>query len=145
MRAMSVGAAFILVLGAGGGAAIPTTTISTPAPSGLTERGRVLWQFEALLHDTFGNRSVCVSGRWRQRFTSSDCTPLAVYSPYDYVFAHARGSAFHISAKAGRNFGNYPQPVLIRGMSVACNSRETTFLVVNVARAPYSVWCSRAG
>ena len=34
---------------------------SSGPPSGLSRRGRVLWQFEALLHDTFGSGSVCAN------------------------------------------------------------------------------------
>ena len=78
---------------------------SSGPPSGLSRRGRVLWQFEALLHDTFGSDSVCATGRRTSlNFTggpvaSSVCKPLAVWSPYFYVFAYAHHSAFHISDK----------------------------------------------
>jgi len=134
-----------LVLATGGGAATGTTiAVSTGPPSGLTERGRVLWQFEALLHDTFGGRLVCATGRWRLNFTTT-CGALAYYSPYDYVFAGARGSAFHISSKKACCYGNYPQSVLIRGQNIACNTGEKRFLVANMARVHFSLWCSRAG
>ena len=145
VRPLLVVAVTALVLGAGGGAATAmTTAVSTGPPSGLTERGRVLWQFEALLHDTFGGRKVCATGRWRANFTTS-CGALALFSPYDYVFAGARASAFHISSKKACCYGNYPQSVLIRRRNIACNAGETMFLVVNPARVHFSLSCSRAG
>ena len=145
MRPLLVAAVAVLVLGTGGGAATATTTaVSTGPLSGLTERGRVLWQFAALLHDTFGGREVCATGRWRLSF-STTCGALADFSPYDYVFAGARGSAFHISSKKACCYGNYPQSVLIRRRNIACNARETMFVVANMARVHFSLSCSRAG
>lgn len=110
-----------------------------------TRPGRTLWQFEALLHDTFGNRRVCASGRWRQNFTAGDCTPLATFAPYQYVFAGAHRSRFHVTSTRARDFGNYPQPVLIRGRNIACDPRERTFLVAYVDAASLTLGCSRAG
>ena len=119
-------------------------------PPGLSKNGRILWQFEALLHDTFGQRDVCSSGGSRQNFTGGDvaagaCAPLAVYSPYFYVFADAHGSVFHINAKKEvGGFGNYPVAVLIRGRPVACNARETQFLILYVDTL-FTLACSGAG
>jgi len=115
------------------------------APIGLTHQGRLLWQFEALLHDTFGSHPVCASGQWNQKFTSGDCAPLAVYAPYDYVFARARQSVLHIASKKASNFGNRTEPVRVRGRNIACNANETTFLIVQLAGAHFSLSCSRAG
>jgi hypothetical protein len=120
---------------------------SSGPPSGLSTRGRVLWQFEALLHDTFGNGDVCASGRRGSlEFTAGACSPLAAYSPYFYAFAQARHSAFHVSMKqAVGGFGNYPQPVLIRGRPIACNARETQFLTVLPDAISFTLDCSRPG
>ncbi len=144
MKSLLIAAVAALVLATGGGAATATTATSAGPPGGLTERGRALWQFEALLHDRFGGREVCATGRWRLNFTTT-CGALAYYSPYDYVFAGARGSAFHISSKKACCYGNYPQSVLIRRRNIACNARETMFLVANMARVHFSLSCSRAG
>ena len=98
------------------------------------------------MRDTFGNRPVCASGRWREKFTSGDCTPLAVYSPYVYVFARARGSSFHISTKKQvSGFGNYPIALLIRGRPTACNARETQFLIEYRDAVSLTLGCLRAG
>jgi hypothetical protein len=110
-----------------------------------TRDGRMLWQFEALLHDTFGNHPVCASGRWRQNFTAGSCIPLATFSPYSDVFAGAHGSRFHVTSTRALDFGVYPQPVLIRGRNIACDPRERTFLVEYVDAASLTLACMRAG
>ncbi len=114
-------------------------------PSGLSVKGRLLWQFEALLHDTFGNRRVCTSGRERQSFTAGNCSPLSVYSPYFYVFTGAHSSSFHLSRKTVGGFGNYPTPMTVRGLYVACNARETEFLIEYPDAASFSLACLRPG
>jgi hypothetical protein len=88
---------------------------------------------------------VCASGRWRQNFTAGKCTPLATFAPYRYVFAGARRSRFHVTSKRALDFGNYPQPVLIRGRNIACDRHEHRFLVAYVDAASLTLDCSRAG
>lgn len=133
----------LVVAAATGALALPSASASPP--SGLTSAGRTLWQFEALLRDTFGTRHLCPSGRWGQYFTSGTCSPLAVYSPYSYVFAARHRSAFHLSRKRHvGGFGNYPIAVFIRGHPVACDARETRFLVL-YRDSPFTLGCSRPG
>jgi len=105
----------------------------------------VLWQFEALLHDRFGDSRICASGRWAQDFTSGSCKPLALYSPYVYVFQGARHSRFHVTSRKARGFGNYPVSVLLDGENIACNKQETTFLIKFRDAAGLTLGCSRAG
>jgi len=101
----------VLALCAGSFATETRAASSGPSP-GLSKNGQMLWQFEALLHDSFGDHAVCASGRWGQKFISGQCSPHAVYSLYSYVFAHARGSSFHTSAKKRvGGFGNHPSPI----------------------------------
>lgn len=125
-----------------------STATATPAtdapPPGLTSAGRTLWQFEALLHDTFGSRPVCSSGRWAQNFTSGACSPLAVYSPYFYVFANAHHSGFHISQRVVGDFGNYPVAVMVRGHPIACDRHETKFLIL-YRDTHFTLGCLRPG
>jgi hypothetical protein len=139
-------AAVVVALFAGGSfATVTQAAASAPLPR-LSKSGQLLWQFEALLHDTLGNRAVCASGRWAQKFTSGDCSSLAVYAPYLYVFARARGSSFHISPKKEvGGFGNYPIALLIRGRPIACNTQETRFLIKYRDTASLTLNCSRAG
>src|SRR3981081_2148013 len=130
---------------ADGQLAVPRVASAGSSPPGLSNSGRILWQFEALLHDKFGKRPVCASGRWAQNFTSGSCSPLAVYSPYFYVFANAHASAFHISSKAKvGGFGNYPTPVLVRGHPLACDRGETRFLIL-YRDTRFTLGCMRAG
>lgn len=118
---------------------------SGPSPE-LSKSGRILRQFEALLHDSFGDHAVCASGRWGQKFTSGQCSPHAVYSRYSYVFARVRGSSLHTSSKKRvGGFGNYPVAVPIRGHPIACNARETQFLVKYRNAVPLALGCLRAG
>jgi hypothetical protein len=108
-------------------------------PAGLSNRGRVLWNFEALLHDTFGNGYVCTKSHYD--FVGGDCSPLATWAPYFYVFAGARHSRFHLSARRPSGFGVHPGPVLIRGRFIACDPRERTFLIEYTDAANLAVDC----
>jgi hypothetical protein len=47
--------------------------------------------------------------------------------------------------KKATGFGNYPVAVLIRGRNVACNKRETTFLIKYRDGAGLTLGCSAAG
>ena len=134
MRCVPLVLAIVVFAGCGGQAGRRTTA-----------SGDTLWQFEALLHDTFGKRPVCASGRWAQNFTAGSCAPLAMFAPYSYVFVGARGSRFHVTSTKALDFGNYPQPVLIRGRNVACDRDERTFLISYVNMASLTLSCSRAG
>lgn len=104
-------------------------------PAGLTARGRLLWNFEALLKQTFGRRQVCTSSskrlKTRWNFTAGLCAPMSTYSSYWFVFARPRSAAFHISRRRGGSlyFGNYPESVLIKGWMVTCNVKGTRFLI----------------
>ncbi|MDP9226758.1 MAG: hypothetical protein M3P18_23535 [Actinomycetota bacterium] len=103
---------------------------TTDPPAGLASGGRARWSFEALLHDTFGQRMVCVRGT-SLNFVAGDCAPLATWEPYFYEFATTHHSAFRLSMKhfPRSYFGNYPEPIEVNGHLVACDHAETSFLV----------------
>lgn len=112
-------------------------------PPGLTRHGRLLWNFEALLHQTFKDRGVSVS-RPENFSCSGECAPLSTYRLYRFTFARATGSSFHVSKRTfGDNgeFGNYPIPVLIRGRAVACSANETRFLIAYRSTASFTLEC----
>ena len=125
-------------------AAIAAGTVSARTdgpPHGLSNRGRALWNFEALLHDKFGNRLVCTRNG-SLNFVAGSCSPLATWSPYFYVFATARHSAFHTIARKPRgSFGNYPVLVRVVGEFVACGPRSRTFLIEYSDAAAFTVDC----
>ena len=140
-------------------AAIITATFGTgdaPAstagqPTGLTKAGRNLWQFEALLHDTFSKASRISahynSNRdWWNFACTEACAPLAFWQPYSFTFSGARHSHFHLSTKKGRPvFGNYPIPIKIKGHLVVCDRRERTFLITYGDTVGLSLDCLKPG
>ena len=116
------GFALLAVLVAGAAAT------STGAPHQFTRRGQMLWHFEALLRDTFGNQPICASRAGN--FVSGTCSPLARFRPYFYVFRDARDSRLRISSRTVDSLGRYnrPGPLQMRGRLIACDRRETRIL-----------------
>jgi hypothetical protein len=121
--------ALILVLSAALFAALTATANAGP-PSGLTANGRDLWQFEALLNDTFHAKRIS-EHNLNFACAGPNCTPTAYWSAFLFTFAGAHGSSFHASTKTFRPgaFGNYPQPVRINGKLIACDTQEQRFLI----------------
>jgi hypothetical protein len=116
-------------------------------PPGLTSQGRTLWEFEALLHDTF--HGLPVSAHYDQgrdwRFAACGrvgCAPLAYWGIYFFTFRTARHSTFHRSRRRSLpNVGNYPVPIKVSGSFVACNSAETQFLFNYESAAGFGFAC----
>ena len=122
----------IATLGAGLGYAYAPLGF-TPA---LSNEGRLLWNFEALLRATFGRADVSADAHFNfsnyYATCGNNCGPSAEHSGYVYTFENASESVFHIAAKPfGPDvvFGAHPIPVLIKGLPVACNAAETKFLI----------------
>jgi hypothetical protein len=113
-----------------------------PSP-GLSTYGRALWNFEALLHDTFGRRYVCTKGASLNFIApTNQCSPLATYEPYLYQFANARHSGFHLVSRLPKaSFGNYPQPVRVNGRFIACGSNDRRFLMECSDASTFTVAC----
>lgn len=91
--ATALTAAVLLITGTGS----PANRSGPPA--GLTSYGRQLWNFEALLTQTYGTQPVCEHSTKLGiiNFTHSACElSLAQAQPYVYVFAHAYGSSFRL-------------------------------------------------
>lgn len=116
-------------------------------PGGLTKQGRLLWNFEALLAQTFGDQQVCVSSskalRTPWNFTAGDCSPLSTYLLYRYTFTHPHGTSFHLSSRRGGAlfFGNYPEAVVIRGRMVPCDAYGRRFLIDYASSAGLTLGC----
>jgi hypothetical protein len=70
---------------------------SAPPPS-LTSSGQVIWNLDALLHDTYGNRTACWDGRRYTIFAvvrGEYCpAPEARYQAWDFTFLSAQSSEF---------------------------------------------------
>jgi hypothetical protein len=144
---------------------VPTTTAvaSGASRAAITSDGALLWNLEALLRATFGPKQPSsadntdtgptdpsnpptnsVSGNYMDfNCAGVDCSPLAVYDPYWYTFADPTNSVFHLSHQNYKewSFGNYPEPVLINGKIVACNSQESTFLVRYTDASSFTLAC----
>ena len=132
------GAGFVVSLAALLAAlAWPSEVLGAEPPPGLTASGRSLWEFEALLRDTFHN--LPVSAHYDQgkdwRFATCGriaCAPLSYWSIYFFSFKGARGSTFHLarrrSIRSG-TFGNYPVPIKVKNHYVACDRSESRFLI----------------
>src|SRR5438045_1149526 len=74
---LSIAAAAVLGLSASHGrASIAERNSLSRSPSGLTVYGQTLWNLEALLHDTFGNKTTCLRVR-DYAFVSATCGDLA--------------------------------------------------------------------
>ena len=127
-----------------GGMASPATA---GPPPGLTSQGRTLWEFEALLHDTF--HGLPVSAHYDQgrdwRFAACGrvgCGPLAYWGIYFFTFRTASHSTFHRSLRRSLpNVGNYPVPIKVSGSFVACNRAETQFLFNYESAAGFGFAC----
>jgi hypothetical protein len=127
------GASVLVVLAA----ALALVTISpsfanaaSSAPT-LTGQGRLVRDLEGLLHKTFGNKSVWTTNGNDFACAGSSCVPLAKYSPYFYIFQTSTNTPFVLSTHhfAQVSFGNYPYQILVKGESVACNARHTSYLI----------------
>jgi hypothetical protein len=116
---------------------------SAAPPPGLSNKGRALWNFEALLHDTFGSRLVCTKGASLNFIApANECSPLATYEPYLFEFARARHSAFHLVTRLPKaSFGNYPQPVRINGRFIACDRHDARYLMEFSDASTFTVAC----
>ena len=149
MRSLTVMAATLtLAVVALSGAAPGGSSNRLSAPRGLTPQGRLLWNFEALLQQTFNRRIVSASSGLNGALNFSCagwCGPNAKYLHYEFTFAGARGSTLHVSKRryTGGTWGNYPRGILIRGHLIACNAKETRFLISWVFRsmASFTLGC----
>ena len=116
----------------------PTAAASTPP--GISVRGLVLWNFEALLHDRFGNRDVCTRDGFN--FVSGSCAPLAVWQPYFFVFSAARRSAYLVTTRRPRaSFGQGAGLVRISGRYITCATNHRKFVVRYFRAASFTLDC----
>ncbi len=124
---------------------------ATAAPAAaaprLTEQGKLLRSFEALLAESFGDRLVFRSAR--ENFAcAGDCSPGSDFSPYRPTFANPAATTFHVSDRRrfrGTPFGNHPVVVRIRGFAVACDAAEERFLVRYSNMSSFTLACLRPG
>jgi len=88
-------------------------------PAGLSVYGQTLWNLEALLHDTFGEKTTCL--RWRDyAFVSRSCGDLAHYGYWQDVFVRAQHSRFKLVRLARPPAMGNVLVVTVNGLYVSC-------------------------
>jgi hypothetical protein len=97
--------------------------VSSPPP-GLTTHGQVIWQLDALLRDTFGNKTVCVGPGYTQNFQLR-CLPLSDYNEYFPTFVNARHSSWRLT-RVHPNPAKIANVAMVRvsGLYVMCGRKE---------------------
>ena len=98
---------------------------STP-PAGLSVYGRTLWNLEALLHDTFGNKTACLRLQG-YAFVSATCGDLAHYGYWKTVFVGARHSRFKLVRLARPPALGNAAVITVNGLYVACGRFPVAF------------------
>ena len=125
---------------------VPATAASATAkPSHqVTPSGQYLYEFEALLHQTFGSYDIVICGAIRP---ATAChygwfynaakvhVPNELLLGYAFTFTNLGPSNLHLmpawfSVKS-TSWGNRTAPVTINGRLISCNSANTEFLVGN--------------
>lgn len=135
-----------------GVAVLASAFAASPAigpPAGLTAYGRVVWNLDALLHDTFGDRQVWEDyGRGPIPNFSTKFIDLASSVPWAYTFATARRSQFRaVRPRHPPKIGDYVTgenvPFRIRGAYIACGNGEWLYGRNGQALPGGDIWCSR--
>ena len=121
--------------------------------SSLTANGRVIWNLDALLNDTFGNRTDCYDAKNADIFSvarASECpSPLARYQTYVFTFLNAFGSQFRLVALAKEpSTGATNVPLRVNSRYVSCPNGQyhhggSGWLVEGGGAGPNGLfWCN---
>jgi len=108
--------------------ALPATAAGPPATlsRSLTSNGQVIWNLDALVNDTFGDRVPCWDAKELNVFSvakgGGGCpSPAARYSQYVFTFLGAQGSAFQLSSRSSApDVGATNSPLRVNGRYVSC-------------------------
>jgi hypothetical protein len=144
---MSVALIAAVSLGAGAASAV------AGPPQGLTSNGRVIWNLDALLNDTFASRVACFDSTRYAIFAvprGSYCpSPEARYQAWDFTFLGARHSAFRLIRLAKEPLtGVTNVPVRVNGRYISCpggkyHHGRRGWLVIGGGAGPTGqFWCN---
>jgi hypothetical protein len=124
---LSIAAAAALGLSASHGRAsiAERNRLSGPPPR-LTVYGQTLWNLEALLHDTFGDRTACLRLR-DYAFVSASCGDLARYGYWKKIFVGAQHSRFKLVRLAHPPALGNVALITVRGLYVSCGRFPVAF------------------
>jgi hypothetical protein len=148
LAGLAIGCAVAVGADASSGAARDTAG----PPAGLSPSGRITWNLEALLRDTFGNREVNLQLREFGRpedfslaFRGDCCS-----GSYVFVFSNPHGSQFR-----ARRVSKPPKPVVgasgadvpltIRGAYVYCGKGQWLYLHEGEGTANWQLSCNAPG
>ena len=102
--------------------ATPATSDARPTsapPVGLTAHGRLVWQFDALIHDVFGTRGACQGPRYKWNFTRT-CSPASDFNLYEPTFVRARHSSFKLVSLPSNPVTANVLSITVNGRFVSC-------------------------
>lgn len=146
-----------LVVVAAIGLVMALSALAAGPPSGLagslTANGRVIWNLDALLNDTFGDRTDCYDAKTTSIFSvsrGSGCpAPVARYQTYVFTFLNAFGSQFRLVSLSKPPFtGVTSVPLRVKGRYVSCPDGEyhhgaAGWLVAGGGNGPNGeFWCN---
>jgi hypothetical protein len=123
---------------------------SASSPPGLTGYGRAVWNLDALLHDTFGQRHVYLNVRRSYPKTPANFSTtqldLAQSRIVVYTFANAHGSAFKLVRpkrvpKPQIGASGWDALLTIRGAYISCGSNKWLYEHGGEAFANWWVGC----
>lgn len=118
----------VAALGVASASGSDVATRASPPP-GLTAYGRAVWNLDALLHDTFGDRQVWLNARSSYPRTpanfSTTVVDLAHSRDVVYTFADAHGSAFRLmrprrAPKPEIGASGWDALLTVRGAYISC-------------------------
>jgi hypothetical protein len=118
---VAVAAAVGLSAAASGGVDVRTGSIATGPPAGLSVYAQTLWNLEALLHDTYGNKPTCLRSR-DYAFVSATCGDLARNGYWKNIFVSAHHSRFKLVRLSHPPAMGNVWVVTMKGLYVSCGS-----------------------
>jgi hypothetical protein len=149
LAVMAAGCAGVATAGAGSAAGV---RVAAPPP-GLSAYGRAVWNLDALLHDTFGNRQVYLNNRDSYPKTPANFSTIGRDAAHSrivvYTFATARGSAFTLKRPKKPPLpeigaSGWDGLLTIRGAYISCRGGKWLYEHGGEAYANWWVGCRRS-
>jgi hypothetical protein len=125
---LALASVFVAIAAAGSAAyfqvAAARTAASPGPPRGLTPYGRLTWNLDALVNDTFGHRRPCFDEQSNNVFSvpqSRSCpAPLARYADYTFTFLNAFHSSYRLVKRSNPWAGTNVAPFSVARRYVYC-------------------------
>jgi hypothetical protein len=124
----------------------------TGPPAGLTAYGRVVWNLDALLYDTFGKRTAYLNAKASYPRTPRNFSTKFIDNAhseyYIRTFANAQSSAFKTVGptrppKPNIGASGYEVPLTIRGAYIYCGGNKWLFEHGGNGPANWQISCHR--